>query len=311
MKASKIPTDLIEELHRLRAASAVAVSRMTAALGDGDLSGSWVGKLIGSLGGVEALLSVALDEEKPSKHAKKIILVVDDQASTRLMIHNLLEGHGYSVVEADTVKSAKAALRSGRFDMLVTDIHLPDGTGVQVAEYAAGRKAIDGRRLPVLAISADMNPKIVKEVGDLGASWISKKSLLQDLKSHVQRALSRTEDVPKGLDGSVNKSQLETITSMIPKAATYVDRSLQDMRISVEQLKRAREAKDVIVWRETCHALHGTSMLLGANRMTDLLRVALKESDSELVKNMAKHERVAVAELESVRRIYSAEVLNA
>ena len=57
------------------------------------------------------------------------MLVVDDDASLRLLCRVNLELEGYRVVEADSLAGAREALGAGGVDGMLLDIHLGDGDG--------------------------------------------------------------------------------------------------------------------------------------------------------------------------------------
>lgn len=61
--------------------------------------------------------------------AKKRILLVDDHLDTITAVRVLLERRGYEVETANSVSDAKAVFNSKYFDLLISDIGLPDGTG--------------------------------------------------------------------------------------------------------------------------------------------------------------------------------------
>ncbi len=60
------------------------------------------------------------------------IFVVENNDDTRFMLQLLLERLGHEVSSVSTVESALAALQGGRYDVLISDIGLPDGTGWQL-----------------------------------------------------------------------------------------------------------------------------------------------------------------------------------
>jgi CheY-like chemotaxis protein len=66
------------------------------------------------------------------------VLVVDDEPSVRLLVHEVLEELGYRVLEAETGASGLHILESiGRVDLLITDVGLPGGmNGRQLADAA-------------------------------------------------------------------------------------------------------------------------------------------------------------------------------
>lgn len=67
------------------------------------------------------------------------ILVLEDDPAVRRELGRLLSSTGRDVVEADTVASARGKLLAG-CDLVLLDIRLPDGSGVDVAQTAAKMK---------------------------------------------------------------------------------------------------------------------------------------------------------------------------
>ena len=59
----------------------------------------------------------------------KTVLVVDDDASLRLLCRVNLELDGYTVLEATGVGQAKEMLDAGGIDAMLLDLHLGDGDG--------------------------------------------------------------------------------------------------------------------------------------------------------------------------------------
>jgi two-component system cell cycle sensor histidine kinase/response regulator CckA len=70
-----------------------------------------------------------------SKSRGQTILVVDDEALVRSLTTRALEGHGYSVVEADDGFEAWTLLETmaGRIDLVVSDVVMPRLDGLELA----------------------------------------------------------------------------------------------------------------------------------------------------------------------------------
>ena len=62
------------------------------------------------------------------------ILVVDDEPDLRTLYELTLLREGYRVETASCVTEAKEQLRLQRFDVVITDMRLPDGEGLQVLQ---------------------------------------------------------------------------------------------------------------------------------------------------------------------------------
>jgi DNA-binding response OmpR family regulator len=79
--------------------------------------------------------------------AKRILLVEDD-ADVRVLMEHVLIGDGYQVDPVSTVGAARTLLGRTRYDLVLADAVLPDGSGIEVAGEA------EARGLPVIVVTA-------------------------------------------------------------------------------------------------------------------------------------------------------------
>lgn len=84
-----------------------------------------------------------------TKSKMRQVLLVEDHASTRAALKVLLGRHGYQISEAGSVSEALGMAGGQRFDILVSDLGLPDGTGHDVVREM--KRAEPG--LPAVALS--------------------------------------------------------------------------------------------------------------------------------------------------------------
>lgn len=63
---------------------------------------------------------------------KENILVVDDERGQRDILKTILSGEGYDVVAASNGREAVKAIHEGVFDVILTDLKMPDRDGIQV-----------------------------------------------------------------------------------------------------------------------------------------------------------------------------------
>jgi CheY-like chemotaxis protein len=75
------------------------------------------------------------------------ILVVEDEPATLRLMARLLRGLGHTVTTAGTITLALRAVEAGTFDLIVSDIGLPDGSGLELVRRATARQG------PVAAIA--------------------------------------------------------------------------------------------------------------------------------------------------------------
>ena len=68
--------------------------------------------------------------------ARERVLVVDDDPSVALLLARILEAEGYRCVRALSLTEARARLDETAFEVMVCDVRLPDGSGLDLVEQA-------------------------------------------------------------------------------------------------------------------------------------------------------------------------------
>jgi two-component system response regulator PilR (NtrC family) len=111
------------------------------------------------------------------------ILVVDDERSMRELLEIVLKREGYDVTLAENGRAAIAALERGPFDLLISDIKMPDMSGVDVLRTA---KQMDPDILGMM-ITAFASTETAVEAMRLGAcDYLSKPFDIDLLKMKVR-----------------------------------------------------------------------------------------------------------------------------
>jgi PAS domain S-box-containing protein len=97
------------------------------------------------------------------------ILLAEDNPINMMLIRELLRRRGHSVTEVTTGNDAVRAMLEGRFDLLLTDIHMPGMDGIEAARAIRAGEARSGRaRTPIVALTADAlegGKRACKDVG--------------------------------------------------------------------------------------------------------------------------------------------------
>src|SRR5262245_60828155 len=123
------------------------------------------------------------------------ILVVEDSASTRSFVRSTLESEN-GVAEAEVVEAVSGfdALRllpRGPYDLVITDINMPDINGLELVQFI--RKSDRHRSTALMIISTQSSEKDRLRGMSLGADEYLAKPLSADaLLSAVDRLLSGT-----------------------------------------------------------------------------------------------------------------------
>jgi two-component system response regulator PilR (NtrC family) len=118
--------------------------------------------------------------------AKPVVLVVDDEPDIRELLAITLSRMELDSRTAADVASAQKLLRSERFDLCLTDMNLPDGSGLGLVEWIQ----VNAPRVPVAVITAHGNVESAVKALKLGAfDFVSKPLDLAVLRKLVSVAI--------------------------------------------------------------------------------------------------------------------------
>lgn len=115
---------------------------------------------------------------------KQILLLEDDTALGR-GIQLALQGPEVQVTLVSTLAQAREALGKGRFDLLLLDVNLPDGSGLELLREVRGQ-------VPVILLTAnDLETDIVTGLESGAEDYITKPFSLAVLRARVNAQLRR------------------------------------------------------------------------------------------------------------------------
>lgn len=118
------------------------------------------------------------------------ILVVDDFATMRRIIRNILRQLGYDEVdEADNGNTALAKLRAGKFDFVITDWNMPNMDGLELVKILRADETL--RKMPVLMVAAEaMKENIVEAVKAGVNDYVVKPFTPEVMKEKIAKIFS-------------------------------------------------------------------------------------------------------------------------
>ena len=128
-------------------------------------------------------------KEKPSQHRAHTVLLVDDLPFFLNMLTPVLQAAGYLVTTAGSARDALALLRDGRpFDVVITDIEMPDMNGFQLAESV--RADPRTAELPVIALSSVVSAEAIERGRRVGfhdyVAKFDRQGLIAALKEQTE-----------------------------------------------------------------------------------------------------------------------------
>lgn len=116
------------------------------------------------------------------------VLLAEDSRAMRQYVRAILESGGdHEVQEVDNGFDALRVLPRQRFDLIVTDINMPDVSGIELVRFV--RSGGPHVETPIVVISTDATTKDVERARAAGASaFVAKPFTGQDLLDAIARA---------------------------------------------------------------------------------------------------------------------------
>ncbi|MFT3897556.1 MAG: ATP-binding protein [Thermomonas sp.] len=222
---------------------------------------------------------------------RSLILLVDDHPTNRTVIARQLALAGYASETAEDGAQGLAAWRSGRFALVLSDVHMPHMDGYQMARAIRTLEAKEGRggHTPIVALTAATLKGEVERCLDAGMDdYLAKPVAIPVLVAALQRWLPHTAtqaiapDSPAPIPASAeslpqlhrpppfDEQVLHSLTGgdegdLRALLADYLASTREDLA----GLEAARAAGDLPVLTRQAHKLKGAARTVGALELAD------------------------------------------
>jgi len=114
-----------------------------------------------------------------------VVLVVEDEPQLRRFLRTALTAQGFRIVEAETVREALIAATTHNPELILLDIGLPDGSGIDLT-----RRIREWSRVPIIVISARGKEDDKVTALDAGADdYLTKPFGVNELLARIRVAL--------------------------------------------------------------------------------------------------------------------------
>lgn len=118
------------------------------------------------------------------------ILTVDDSASIRMTTKIALTNAGYSITEAVDGADGLAKAKSGSYDLIVTDLNMPNMNGLEMIEALRQSPAHTG--IPIIFLTTESDADMKTRAKAAGATgWVTKPFDPENLVKIVRKVLGR------------------------------------------------------------------------------------------------------------------------
>lgn len=201
----------------------------------------------------------------------KRILIVEDDLSLSNGIVIALKESGFIFVQAHDLRSARVELSSSSFDLIILDINLPDGSGL---DFLKGLRKNSG--LPVIILTAnDLETDVVTGL-ELGADdYITKPFSLMILRARVQARLRNNLNASSDLvelgDFRFSFKKMEFTKNGISVELSKTEQKL--LRILLENRGHTMSRAQLVdaVWTEAAEYVDENALSVTIKRLRDKL----------------------------------------
>ena len=121
----------------------------------------------------------------------KSVLIVEDSATTRAMIRAVIEDmeEDFTTLEASTGFEALKLLPQGSFDLIITDINMPDVNGLELIHFVKTNP--NYQHIPMVIVTTERSSEDRERGLALGASaYITKPFTSEQLQEVITKILN-------------------------------------------------------------------------------------------------------------------------
>lgn len=127
--------------------------------------------------------------ETTEKAGAKTVLVVEDNDLNMKLFHDLLEAHGYNILQTKDGMDALRLARKHRPDLILMDIQLPEVSGLEVTKWIKEDDAL--KSIPVVAVTAFAMKGDEEKIREGGCeAYIAKPISVTNFLQTVERFLT-------------------------------------------------------------------------------------------------------------------------
>lgn len=167
-----------------------------------------------------------------------LVLVVDDELPIRRFLRTSLLGNGYRVVEAGSAAEARARASTEPPDLVVLDLGLPDGDGLDVIDWLRGWS-----QAPILVLSARGQERDKVHALDRGADdYLTKPFGVGELLARLRVALrnrARSAAAPEATTFRVGELEVDLVHRRVALAGVAVALTPIEYRLLVLLVRHA------------------------------------------------------------------------
>ncbi|MDD2814711.1 MAG: two-component system response regulator KdpE [Thiotrichaceae bacterium] len=158
-----------------------------------------------------------------------VALLIEDEPQIRRFVRLALEGEGWQVFESETLKRGLIDAGTRQADLIILDLGLPDGDGIELIRDVRGWSSV-----PIIVLSARNNESDKIKALDLGADdYLTKPFGVGELLARVRSALRRLHQTVNPTQGIIQfgEVKVDTKARLVTKANQLVHLTPTEYRL--------------------------------------------------------------------------------
>lgn len=254
-------------------------------------------RLLECVGGAIGLRSELQQFAPRARKRMPQILIVEDNRTSQTIASGMLEMLGCKSEVAANGRVAVQAFKRKPWDLILMDCNMPEMDGYQATAVMRGIETGSGRRVPIVAMTANTQPTDIEKCLSAGMDdHLSKPLTLGSLTARLKRWLTdvdiaapataagvrATEIGGPPMEGPIDKTVLVRLREALGGAIGQAIRPfLEDMPSYLDELSAAVVVEERETLRRVAHAIKGAAGNFGALELATLAKTieSLAEND--------------------------------
>jgi signal transduction histidine kinase/DNA-binding NarL/FixJ family response regulator len=218
--------------------------------------------------GDAALPPVELAQDNPAPVVARRILLAEDNPTNRLVAVQLLERLGHQTHSAGNGLETIAAWESGRYDLILMDVMMPEMDGLTATRHIRAAEA--GRsHIAIVGLTAGSGADTRAACLEAGMDAVTTKPVtLARLQQAIADGLGATVQKPARADRETTPRLRELAEILGDDAVAEIVRTFaEDAQANLESMKQAAACNDANMIRRAAHSVAGAARNVGADAL--------------------------------------------
>lgn len=225
--------------------------------------------------GIQAKVEQISEEKTPFAHE---LLIIEDDKTCLFAEKNLLSGYTNKIDSAENVAEALEKLALKRYDLVISDLGLPDGSGNDIVAKIKASPESPNYKTPFVAMTAHQDAAKHKQAMDAGFTATNTKplgtdkavELLKTYPAHGAQA-EPEEEGPLVIDLALGMQRIGAKTE--GNAIEALGILYETLQEDIPMLQEAEKNNDIAGAREVLHKIRGGLFYSGTPRLEEAFMV--------------------------------------